>query len=88
MTRFDLIFSNAALHWLDHHESLFPSLLEYHTPSTATLSALSLRSRHVSDGGYLAVQMPNNFDEPSHAEVFEILKCTPILIVRAFFAHV
>ena len=27
-TKPDLIFSNAALHWLDHHENLFPKLLK------------------------------------------------------------
>jgi trans-aconitate 2-methyltransferase len=45
----DVIFSNAALHWLDDHETLFPRL------------AASLAT-----GGVLAVQMPANFDAPSH----------------------
>ena len=45
----DLIFSNAALHWLDDHESLFPRL-----------------ARLVNPGGVFAVQMPSNFDQPSH----------------------
>lgn len=51
----DLIFSNAALHWLDDHEALFPRLL-------AMLPA----------GGILAVQMPNNFAEPSHRAIFAL----------------
>lgn len=46
----DLIFSNAALHWLPDHSRLFPRLL-------CALKA----------GGVLAVQMPRNFDAPSHA---------------------
>jgi trans-aconitate 2-methyltransferase len=45
----DLIFSNAALHWLPSHATLFPQLVG------------NLRS-----GGVLAVQMPRNFDAPSH----------------------
>jgi trans-aconitate 2-methyltransferase len=46
---FDLVFSNAALQWLDGHDLLFPRLM----------SALS-------EGGVFAVQMPRNFDAPSH----------------------
>ena len=30
--RFDLLFSNAALHWLDHHETQFPRLLDMLLP--------------------------------------------------------
>lgn len=45
----DVIFSNAALHWLDDHEALFRRL------------AGSLAPR-----GVLAVQMPDNWSEPSH----------------------
>ena len=45
-----LIFSNAALHWLDRHDSLLPAL-----------------AAHLVPGGVLAVQMPRNFDAPSHA---------------------
>lgn len=46
----DLIFSNAALHWLDDHVRLFPALLGCLRP-----------------GGCLAVQMPDNFQAPTHA---------------------
>ena len=45
----DLIYANAALHWLDDHETLFPRLMA-----------------SVAPGGVLAVQMPNQFAEPSH----------------------
>jgi trans-aconitate 2-methyltransferase len=44
-----VIFSNAALHWLPHHDMLFPSLVGMLAP-----------------GGVLAVQMPRQFDAPSH----------------------
>ncbi len=48
----DLIFSNAALHWLDDHETLFPHLVDQLKP-----------------GGVLALQMPRNFDQPSHRQL-------------------
>lgn len=51
----DLIFSNAAPHWLDDHRALFPRLLAM-----------------LPDGGVLAVQMPNNFAEPSHRAISEL----------------
>jgi trans-aconitate 2-methyltransferase len=44
-----VIYSNAALHWLPHHEALLPRLAGLLGP-----------------GGVLAVQMPRQFDAPSH----------------------
>lgn len=77
----DLIYSNAALHWLDDHPSLFPHLLG-----------------QLSRGGVLAVQMPNNFSEPSHACAFEsaaagpwrgrlapLLRTAPLLTAAAYY---
>ncbi len=52
----DVIFSNAALHWLDGHESLFPRLRSFTAP-----------------GGVIAVQMPDNWGEPTHRIPAEIL---------------
>lgn len=51
----DLLFSNAALHWVDRHEALFPRLLD-----------------SLSPGGVLAVQMPGNFNAPSHRLIREL----------------
>jgi len=51
---YDVIYSNAALHWLPDHERLFPSLMG-----------------KVGPGGILAVQMPRNFDAPSHLLIAE-----------------
>lgn len=51
----DLIFSNAALHWLDDHARLLPQLLAQLTPE-----------------GVLAIQMPANFDAPSHRLLREL----------------
>lgn len=51
----DLIYSNAALHWLGEHDALFPRLLKQLAP-----------------GGTLAVQMPRNFDAPSHRMVADV----------------
>lgn len=52
---FDLVFSNAALQWIEDHRSLIPRLL-----------------RWLSPGGQLAVQMPVNFDHPSHLVAEEL----------------
>jgi len=52
---YDLVFSNAALHWLPDHEVLF-----------ARLSAA------LAPGGQLAVQLPSNFDHPSHTVATEV----------------
>ncbi len=48
----DLLYSNAALHWLPDHRALFARLAGMLAP-----------------GGVLAVQMPANFDAPSHTEI-------------------
>jgi trans-aconitate 2-methyltransferase len=56
----DVIYSNAALHWLGDHEHLFPRLLESLAP-----------------GGVLAVQMPRNFDAPSHTAIAEAAATGP-----------
>ncbi len=53
---YDLIFSNALIHWLGGHEILFPQLMS-----------------RLASGGLLAVQMPRNFDEPSHSLVVDCL---------------
>jgi len=44
-----LIFSNAVLQWVDHHNALLPRLMAALAP-----------------GGTMALQMPRNFDAPSH----------------------
>ena len=53
----DVIYSNAALHWVDNHARLFPRLLRY-----------------VKRGGCLAVQIPDNWDQPSHTIPKRILE--------------
>lgn len=50
----DVLFSNAALHWLEDHDVLFPQLL-----------------KSVKPGGYLAVQMPRNWEAASHMSINE-----------------
>ncbi|MFQ5534986.1 MAG: methyltransferase domain-containing protein [Sphingomonadales bacterium] len=55
-----LIFSNAALHWLDDHETLFPRLMS-----------------DLPDDGVLAVQMPRNFDAPTHRCIVETVRNGP-----------
>ena len=52
----DIIYSNAALHWLPDHRELFPRLIKQLRP-----------------GGCLAVQMPANFNAPSHMLIRGVL---------------
>jgi trans-aconitate 2-methyltransferase len=56
----DLVFSNAALHWLPDHATLLPRLLA-----------------GVAAGGALAVQMPRNFDAPSHTSIGDSVRAGP-----------
>jgi len=57
---YDLLFSNAALHWLPDHARLLPRFLG-----------------HLRPGGVLAVQMPRNFEAPSHALLREVARAGP-----------
>lgn len=56
----NVLYSNAALHWLGGHERVFPALLEA-----------------VAPGGWLAVQMPRNFNAPSHTSIVEAIAQGP-----------
>ena len=56
----DLIYSNAALHWLGDHHGLFPTLFSQLAP-----------------GGVLAVQMPRNFEAPSHTLIGDTVRAGP-----------
>jgi trans-aconitate 2-methyltransferase len=56
----DLLFSNAALHWLDDHPGLFRRLIGLVRP-----------------GGWIAVQMPRNHDQPSHTAILEAAEAGP-----------
>lgn len=57
---YDLIFSNAALHWLPDHPALFARL-----------------TRGLAADGQLAVQMPFNFDHPSHTVAATVAREEP-----------
>lgn len=56
----DVLYSNAALHWLKDHERLLPALLDALVP-----------------GGWLALQMPRNFNAPSHTTIVETIEQGP-----------
>lgn len=58
--KYDLVFANASLQWVDDHPRLFPRLRAALKPA-----------------GQLAVQVPANFDHPSHQVIFEIAKEEP-----------
>jgi trans-aconitate 2-methyltransferase len=51
----DVIFSNAALQWVNDHRSLIPRLFSLLRP-----------------GGQLVVQVPSNFDHPTHRLIDEL----------------
>lgn len=53
----DLIFSNAALHWVDDHQAQFKRLRSL-----------------LADGGVLAVQLPDNWDAPTHRIPADVLE--------------
>jgi trans-aconitate 2-methyltransferase len=56
----DLVFSNAALHWLGDHPALLARI-----------------SEALASGGQLAVQVPANFDHPSHTVASEVAREEP-----------
>ncbi len=53
----DVLYSNATLHWLDDHARLFPRLRSWLAPT----------------GGVAAVQMPDNWREPTHRVPADVL---------------
>ncbi len=59
-TPVDLVFSNAAIHWVPNHAGLFPQL-----------------AAGVATGGQLAIQVPANFDYPSHVIAGEVAREEP-----------
>ena len=56
--KYDLIFSNACLQWIDDHERLLPFLMD-----------------HLNPKGILAVQVPNNTEEPFFKVLEETVRC-------------
>jgi trans-aconitate 2-methyltransferase len=57
--KLDVIVSNAALQWLEDHETLIPNLANLLEPN-----------------GILAVQMPINFEQPSHTILRSLTEST------------
>jgi trans-aconitate 2-methyltransferase len=66
----DLLFSNAALHWIDGHDALLERLV----PA-------------LCDGGQIAVQLPANFDHPSHTIAAEVAKDPLFATALGGYAH-
>ncbi len=58
--KFDVIFSNAALQWIEGHDALFPHI-----------------AAQVSPGGVLAIQIPRNFEAPSHSLMLDVVREGP-----------
>lgn len=63
--RHDLIFSNAALHWLEDLSVCLKKIVNCLNP-----------------GGYLAVQIPANFNAPSHSILREIISTRPEWLMK------
>jgi trans-aconitate 2-methyltransferase len=69
-SRFDVVFSNAALQWVPDHRSLF-----------VRLGGL------VAAGGELAVQVPANFDHPSHTLAAATAREEPFVTALSGYAR-
>jgi trans-aconitate 2-methyltransferase len=69
---YDLVFSNAALQWVDDHEALLPRIASWVSP----------------DGGQLAVQMPANDAHPSHVVAAEVASEEPFRSALGGWARV
>jgi trans-aconitate 2-methyltransferase len=67
---YDLVFSNAALHWVEGHEALLARL-----------------TRALRPGGQLAVQMPANFDHPSHTVAADVAGEAPFAAAMGSYAR-
>ncbi len=68
---YDLIFSNAALQWVDqHHEALLTRLTKALAPA-----------------GQLAVQVPANYDHASHTVATEIARAPPFRDALGGYEH-
>jgi len=72
--KFDAVISNAALQWVDNHQTLLPQIFSWLVP-----------------GGQIAIQMPVNFDHPSHLLADQLAKQwglavrgTPVLAPEAY----
>lgn len=67
----DVVFSNAALQWVDDHERLFARLVSFLAP-----------------GGVLAVQVPANWDHPSHTIAADVALEEPFASATGGYARV
>jgi trans-aconitate 2-methyltransferase len=65
----DLVFTNAALHWLPDHAAFLARLASW------------------LDDGQIAVQVPANFDHPSHTIASEIAREAPFAAALGDYRH-
>ena len=68
--KYDLVFSNAALHWIPAHEELFKRLADA-----------------LAQEGQLAVQMPANWEQPSHLTALQVAAEEPFRRALSGFVH-
>ncbi len=65
----DLVFTNAALQWVPDHDRLLPALAAMVAPPSEVAAGGG-----PAPGGVLAIQMPGNFDAPSHRVIDEMVR--------------
>ena len=79
---FDLLFSNAALHWLDHHDRLFPRLLETLVPHG--MLAVQMPRNFDAASHRAAFQLAQ--EAPYSEYLLARLRPRPVLEPREYFA--
>jgi trans-aconitate 2-methyltransferase len=79
---FDLLFSNAALHWLDHHDRLFPGLLETLAPHG--MLAVQMPRNFDAASHRAAFQLAQ--EAPYSEYLLASLRTRPVLEPRDYYA--
>jgi trans-aconitate 2-methyltransferase len=80
--RFDLVFSNAALHWLGDHPRMFPRLAEALAPGGVL--AVQMPSNFSAPSHALMHELA--LETPYRAHLEQVLRPMPVLDVRDYYA--
>ncbi|MEW6278180.1 MAG: methyltransferase domain-containing protein [Candidatus Eremiobacterota bacterium] len=77
---YDLVFSHAAIHWVEHHERLIPALLERVRPGGQLAVQLPSNQDHPVHGGVLRVVR----SEPFRSALAGFERRSPVLPLRRY----